>query len=130
MDEARKGFLGVALNAEKFPALSRTYTKRPHLLVSEAERVADDYHRRTGQYATWEEIAEYLDHDHTDVKPVEQQTAGRGASQAERAPGSRTLTAADGSDRRSAPVLDWDAMSSEEQRQAQIADMRAALRTR
>jgi hypothetical protein len=126
--ETERGFLKVALDEAKYPALAKIYSKRPHLLVAEAARVADAYAQRTGQYATWEDIAEYLDSDHSDVTPADQQTGRRDASQAERAPGSRTLTADASSERRSAPVLEWDAMTDEQRRQAQIADMRAAIR--
>lgn len=126
--EAEQGFLKVALDAEKFPALSHVYGKRPHLLVAEATRVAETYHARTGQYATWNEIAEYLDSDHSDLKLPTQPNGQRDASPAERAPGSRTLTAEAASERRSAPVLEWDEMTDEQRRAAQIADMRAAIR--
>lgn len=124
--ETERGFLKIALDEAKYPALARIYSKRPHLLVSEAARVAEAYAKRTGQYASWEDIAEYLDSDHSEPSP--QQSGQREAPPAERAPGSRTLTADASSERRSAPVLEWDAMTDEQRRQAQIADMRAAIR--
>ena len=134
-EQGKAGFLKTALDAEKYPTIAKMYAKRPHLLVAEAERVADAYYAATksasrdgkGSYATWHEIAEYLEADHSDATEQSSQATGlRGASQAERAPGMRTVTTQRGSERRSAPKLSWDDMTPEQRKQAQLEDMRAA----
>lgn len=107
-EAAKAGFLKTALDAEKYPTLAKQYGKRPHLLVVEAERVADEYYRKTkaqtgkGEFASWQDIAEYLESDHSDsTELTTPQTGQRQAHQAERAPGKRTLTTDQGSERRS-----------------------------
>lgn len=119
--EAERGFLAIALDAEKFPALSHVYGKRQHLLIAEATRIAEAYHQRTGQYATWGELAEYIDSEHADLRAT--------APAAATAPTTtKTITAGAASERASTPVLEWDQMSENQRRDAQIADMRAAIR--
>lgn len=118
-EQAKQGFLKTALDAATYPTLAQVYTKRPHLLVSEAERVANEYFEATkrqtgkGEYATWKEIAEYLESEHIDVRASPPAEGSREAPQAERAPGKRTLTPEKASERRSAPEPEGEATREE-----------------
>lgn len=52
---------------EKYPALSARYAQAPTALAKEANRIAEAYHAKTGSYASWDDINEYLESQEREV---------------------------------------------------------------
>ena len=130
--ETERAFVAAAVT-DKYPALTKAFKGREHLLVSEAHRIGALYHEKTGQWATHDEIAEYIDSEWRSAlgmidssQPVEASGVNGKAPQA-RAAGSRTVTTAAASERRTIPgKSSLKDASDDERREAAIVAAREA----
>ncbi len=132
-EATEKAFLDVALNAEKFPALARLKGRRERVLLEEAHEVAREYHRRTGEWASHDDLAEYLQSEWSSLMTPQESSqklasaSGKQASQPKAGTSSRSITTSQASERRSVNV-DPDEMDDEERRQAAREAVRKAVR--
>ncbi len=132
-DATEKGFLAVALNAEKFPALARLKGRRERVLLDEAHEVAREYHRRTGEWASHDDLAEYLQSEWQSLMSPQESSqklasaSGKQASQPKAGTSSRSITTSQASERRSVSV-DPDEMDEDERRAAAREAVRKAVR--
>lgn len=121
-------FIQAATNQEKFPALNALY--EPYEILEKGKAVQKEYHRRTGNLATDEEIAEYLElHEaRPRLDKIRQGSAGSAIATKPKANGPRTLSASSASERRATPKrIDQLTPAEEYQRLIEIAD--EAMRT-
>lgn len=127
-----KRFVGVAMNEEKYPHLFDQYEGMEHVLVDMAHKVGQDYHAKTGEWATDEEIAEYLDGVRKEriSKRQGSKTSGSASGNAtpSRAQGSRTVTTAGASEKRVVTQTSDEEMTEDERREAAKAAVKQATR--
>lgn len=135
--QVEQEFVSVALDAEKFPSLARAYGFRQSSLVREAHEIGAEYHRRTGVWASHEEIAQYLEslisgEAHASSKNgAQQQARSSGKSPQLRGQGNaRPLNTSAASERRTIASDDAEGMSEDDRIAAAKAAVRATLRDR
>lgn len=125
-------FVGVAMNEEKYPHLYDQFDGNESLLVQVAHDVGRQYHERTGEWATDEDIAEYLDavrKERISKRQGSRSPVGAsGNATPSRAQGSRTITTAGASEKRVVTQSADSDMSEEERREAAKAAVKAAVR--
>lgn len=127
-----KRFVSTAMNEEKFPHLVDQYEGHEDFLIATAHKVGQDYHARTGEWATDEEIAEYLDGLRKEriSKRTSSQSVGSALGKAPpvRAQGSRTISTAGASEKRVVTQSPDGEMTEEERREAAKAAVKQATR--
>lgn len=127
-----KRFVGIAMNEEKFPHLVDQYEGMENVLIDMAHKVGKDYHARTGEWATDEEIAEYLDGLRKERISKRQSSQTRvsasGSAPSLKAQGSRTVTTAGASEKRVVTQSSDEEMTEDERREAAKAAVRHAYR--
>lgn len=127
---AEETFTKTALDAEKYPALQQLYGDEQDVLLFKAHDVARKYRAATGgEEASFDQIAEYLNEQAqaklgNGAKKQDAPKNGK-APPAGRPPGKRTLTSADGSERRSVPSVDKTDDLDEMRRRARAAAEKA-----
>lgn len=131
-----EAFIATALDAEKFPSLARAYKFRQRSLVNEAHEVGAEYHRRTGVWASHEEICDYLESlisgdAGASSKNGAQKQARSGTSPQQRGQGSaRPLNTSAASERRTIAADDAEGLSEDERIAAAKAAVKQTLRER
>lgn len=122
-------FLTEHAAPEKAPYLHKRY--EPQEILQRAHALANEWQKAGVPFAN-SDVAEYLEHQARQrlagVSVPPQQVSGGGSAQKVRANGSRTLSAANGSERRASPKP-IDEMSPEEERDALIEAAAEARRT-
>lgn len=115
-ETVKRSFVGfVANNIQQFPHLEAHYDEAPETLAVEAMRIADAYKERTGKDTTFEAVAKFLEKDlSARYNKLVQKQQPKVTSEADQAPGQRTLTPTDTAKRSSAPRKEPKDMTQEE----------------
>lgn len=115
-ETVKRSFVGfVANNIQQFPHLEAHYDAEPEALASEALRIADAYKERTGRDTTFEAVAKFLESGlATRYNKLVQRQQPKVTSEADQAPGQRTLTPTDTAKRGSVPRKDPKDMTQDE----------------
>ncbi len=130
IQQAEETFSKIALDATKYPALANLYEDERDVLLFKAHSVARQYRAATGgEEATFEQIADYLNEQAqaklgNGAKKQDAPKNGK-APPAGRPTGKRTLTGADGSERRSVAAVDKTDDLDEMRRRARAAAEKA-----
>ncbi len=129
--QAEETFQKVALDAEKFPSIVALYGDEDEreILVWKARNVASRYQAATGEVATFDQIAAYLEEKAAEKLGAQKQAAPKNgkAPTAGRPPGKRSVSSADSSERRSVPAVEKIDDEDERRRRA-IAAAEKAMR--
>lgn len=118
--------------ADKYPLLNSVYEDDVPTLIAKANQVHREYFERTGKYATWDDLAEYLESLEQSKASKYTSATSRQAAGAKPRPGGRAnghspIAAATAARRASGPTPP-EHMTDEERRQAAIEAGQKALR--
>ncbi len=102
-DNTEKAFIAAATNDEKYSALNTLYT--PEDILRKAYAIQTEFHQRTGDVASDDDLAEYMELQAKErLEKIRQRMGGSGnASKVDQAKGPRALSNTVASERRSSP---------------------------
>jgi hypothetical protein len=133
LEKVEQEFIATSMNEEMYPFLAKAYKGREKALLREVHEIARQYHDKSGQWASHQEIAEYVNAEWEsrlgELGGVAQvATSKNGSARQARATGNGRISTATASERTAQVEKSRDDMTEEEVRAGAIAAARKAIR--